>query len=105
MNVGQGRVEHHARIVDDVMNKLCEEFFSLDKKSEKVFYVDKLVKLSSMIGFMAQTATGQSKAILYETEIKKIKRTINRVPPEVLEQYITPTTLEIFVDGRGQAAK
>jgi len=125
LNVGQTRVEHHAKIIDRVMNDLSGAYHTIDKEFFNRFdrygklildedgkpainysdYLDAKTRLSSQIGFMAQTATGQSKAIMYDTEIKQIKRILNRVPPEVMEKYTSPAALEVLVDGDRSASQ
>jgi len=125
MNVGQMRVEHHAKVIDNVMDdlmadykRLKKQFFTMYDRNGKMIldnddkpainfkeYHSAKTALSAQIGYMAQIATGQAKAILYETDIKQIKRIISRVPPEIMQMYINPPTLEVLADDGRQDAK
>lgn len=74
--------EETNRAMHDVLAKY---FFVADKERD----LETILKITSQIGYLQQVHTGLSKNLLVENQIKDIYKKLNRIPPEILEQYVT----------------
>ena len=56
--------------------------------------VDMMIKLAGSIGYMQQCQTSLQKNLYLEKHIKEINNKLNRIPPEYLQELMSPKILE-----------
>jgi len=91
--MAQGRTdtEHIAIAIKSVFDVLLKRFFLADKNNADM---TELSKITSQIGYMAQTHTGIRKNLYVEKEINDLRDIVMRIPPEVLAEVTSPLALE-----------
>ena len=86
-------IEHYSKTNVQVHDILMGRFMIESKMGEDVDD-NKLMKLASSIGFIQQTQASIQKNIYSENDIKEINRRLDRIPPEILQQALTPLILD-----------
>ena len=103
MRKTESKIEHFSRTNAVLHDKLVKEFMNTTKSriyitsregNQTDITVDTLCKLASSIGYMQQTQAALNKNIYVEKDIKDINTRLDRIPPEILQQALSPMVLE-----------
>ena len=75
--------------VIQIFEKLHKRFINYEKDSDdSSSTLDYLTKLGGSIGYMAQVHSGLAKAYQHEKRLADIEKRLEKIPPEVLQQYL-----------------
>ena len=85
----------HDSLVKEFMKTTKQRIYITSREGNSTdITVDTLCKLASSIGYMQQTQAALNKNIYVEHDIKEINRRLDRIPPEILQQHLSPENLE-----------
>jgi hypothetical protein len=85
--------EHYEGVNVAIHDTLAKRFFMADKDND----MESMLKITAQLGYIQQIHLGLNKNLLVEKEIKNINKRLNRIPPEILEQYVTNPDLMVEV--------
>lgn len=89
-SIGKSKIQHYSDSNVAMHDKLVRRFMLSDRDED----VDMMIKLASSIGYMQQTQAALHKNIYSEQDLKEINRKLDRIPPEILQQHLSPTVIE-----------
>jgi hypothetical protein len=85
MGKGDSVNQHYEETNIAIHDTLTKRFFMADKNND----IETMLKVTAQIGYIQQIHLGLNKNLLAENEIKNINKRLDRIPPEILEQYVT----------------
>ena len=103
MAVGESTIEHmgksnellHDNLMREIMLTFKNRVFVTSREGNVTdVTVDKLCNLTKAVGYMQQCQAALQKNIYSERDIKEINRRLDRIPPEILQQALTPLILD-----------
>jgi len=72
-----------------VFERLHKRFINYEKDNDdSTSTLDYLTKLGGSLGYMAQVHSGLAKAYQHEKRLAFIEKQIEKIPPEVLKEYV-----------------
>ncbi len=75
--------------VISIFDRLHKRFIDYEKNnSDDSSTLDYLTKLAGSIGYMAQVHSGLAKAYQHEKRLADIEKRLEKIPPEVLQEYL-----------------
>ncbi len=75
--------------VIQIFEKLHKRFIDFENDNDNSqSTLDYLSKLSGSVGYMAQVHSGLAKAYQHERRLADIEKKIEKIPPEILKEYI-----------------
>jgi len=77
--------------VIQIFERLHKRFITYEKENEddnSQPTLDYLTKLGGSIGYMAQVHSGLAKAYQHEKRLADIEKRLEKIPPEVLQEYL-----------------
>ncbi len=75
--------------VISIFDRLHKRFIDYEKdNSDDTSTLDYLTKLAGSIGYMAQVHSGLAKAYQHEKRLADIEKRLEKIPPEVLQEYL-----------------
>ncbi len=75
--------------ISEVFEKLHRRFINYEKgDDESQSTLDYLTKLAGSLGYMAQVHAGLAKAYQHEKRLADIEKRLEKIPPEVIQQYL-----------------
>lgn len=83
--------QHYEETNQAIHDTLAKRFFLADKAGD----IDTMLKITAQLGYIQQIHLGLNKNLLVEKEIKNINKRLDRIPPEILEQYVSNPELII----------
>ena len=77
--------------VIQIFERLHKRFIDYEKNNQEdqsQSSLDYLTKLAGSIGYMAQVHSGLAKAYQHEKRLADIEKKLEKIPPEILKDYI-----------------
>ncbi len=77
--------------VISIFDRLHKRFIDYEKSNNddsSQQTLDYLTKLAGSIGYMAQVHSGLAKAYQHEKRLADIEKRLEKIPPEVLQEYL-----------------
>ena len=75
--------------VIQIFERLHKRFITYEKDNDdSTSTLDYLTKLGGSIGYMTQVHSGLAKAYQHEKRLADIEKRLEKIPPEVLQQYL-----------------
>ena len=74
-----------------IFERLLDRFIKYEKANaddDSQSTIDYLAKLSGSIGYTAQVHAGLAKAYHHEKRLADIEKRLEKIPPEVLQEYL-----------------
>jgi len=72
-----------------IFQRLHKRFINYEKDNDdSQSTLDYLTKLGGSLGYMAQVHSGLAKAYQHEKRLADIEKRLEKIPPELLQQYL-----------------